>query len=233
MISKELAELAGIFAADGCMQKDYICFWGNMTEDRPYYDQVLTSLFQKEFEITPRCHEKRSNSVYGFYICNKKVLQVFSSLGFHAGSKTYTVKVPDDIMKVNNPKIWAAFVRGFFDGDGCLHFSKRKGTASQFKKEHNTYPRVFLSSRSFELARQIHSLLLELGIRATLTTHKPSYAWEKPAAVITVRGAEMLESWMNIIGMNNKSSMTKYLLWKKQGFCPTHTTMKERIASLS
>ncbi len=233
MISKELAELAGIFAADGCMQKDYICFWGNITEDKPYYDQTMTGLFQKEFGITPRCHEKLSNSVYGFYICNKKVLQVFNSLGFHAGSKTYTVTVPEEIMHCQNSEIQAAFIRGFFDGDGCLTFLKRKGTASQFKKEHNTYPRIFLTSRSFEVARQIHSLLLKFNIRATLTTHKPSYEREKPAAVITVRGAEMLEKWMNTIGMNNHSSFTKYLLWKKQGFCPTHTTIKERIELLA
>jgi len=233
MISKELAEIAGIFAADGSIQKAHLCIWGNITEDRAYYDQVLTKLFKKEFKITPRCHEKRSNSVYGFYICDKKVIKTFNKLGFNAGKKTYTVKIPEKIIKSNNPEIWTSFIRGFFDGDGCLNFSKRKGTASQFKKEHHTYPRIFLSSRSFELIRQIHKLLTKLEIRATFNIHKPSYEWEKPAAVITIRGVNMLEKWIQLIGMNNQASFTKYLLWKKQGFCPANTTLQERFRMIA
>ncbi|MEM4239765.1 MAG: LAGLIDADG family homing endonuclease [Candidatus Woesearchaeota archaeon] len=229
MISAELAELAGIFAADGCMQKDYICLWGNIREDRPYYEGTITSLFEKEFHTTPKCHEKPSNSVYGFYICKRKIIQEFQKLGFHPGNKTYTVKVPEQIMTDRRPEIWASFIRGFFDGDGCLHFSKRKGTYSKFKREHHTYPRILITSRSFGLARQIYELLQRLGIHSTLTYKKPGTLRENPCAVITIRGIQMLENWMKIIGMSNNSSLTKYLLWKKQGFCPSYTSMKERI----
>ena len=38
-ITSEIAELAGIFAADGFMQKYHICFWGNPKSDKEFYDK--------------------------------------------------------------------------------------------------------------------------------------------------------------------------------------------------
>lgn len=71
-ITQEISELAGLFAADGSMQKEHICFWGNITEDKEYYNNVVKGLFKKAFQIRINLHEKKSNSVYGFYVCDKK-----------------------------------------------------------------------------------------------------------------------------------------------------------------
>ena len=78
MVTMELAELAGLFAADGSMQQKHLCFWGNISEDRDYYDFVIKKLFIEAFNINVRLHEKKSNSVYGFYICDRKVLVCFN-----------------------------------------------------------------------------------------------------------------------------------------------------------
>src|SRR3989344_3373733 len=122
-ISLEIAELAGIFAADGSMQKQHICFWGNITEDKKYYDTIIVPLFRKAFSIEIKPHEKASNSVYGFYVCKKEVIKFFNeNLKFPIGCKTYTVRVPAVIRDSKNPKIWCAFIRGFTDSDGTLSF---------------------------------------------------------------------------------------------------------------
>ena len=42
-MTPELAEILGMFAADGCLQKDYICMWGNIHEDKDYYDKIGNS----------------------------------------------------------------------------------------------------------------------------------------------------------------------------------------------
>ena len=69
-ITSEISELAGVFAADGSMQKKHICFWGNLSADREFYNGHLSHLFYNVFNISIRPHEKLSNSVYGFYVCN-------------------------------------------------------------------------------------------------------------------------------------------------------------------
>ena len=113
-LNKNIAELAGIFAADGSIQKAHICFWGNITEDREYYNKVIRSLFKKSFNIDVNPHDKKSNSVHRFYVCNREIIKYFSKyLGFNFGNKTYSVRIPKIIMQSNNTEIWASFIRGF------------------------------------------------------------------------------------------------------------------------
>lgn len=58
-ITKELAEIAGMFAADGCLQDNYICLWGNINEDKEYYDKIVCPLFYKVFDKKIIAHEKK------------------------------------------------------------------------------------------------------------------------------------------------------------------------------
>jgi len=231
-LSNQLAELAGAFAADGSMQQKHLCFWGNLTEDKPYYDTILKNLFLDEFKIVTRPHPKPSNSVYGFYVCKPEILRVFNKvLNFPIGSKTYTVQVPKSIL--NDVQLYAHFIRGFADGDGCVHFSKRKGTASLFKRSRHAYPRIFLSSVSFQLLRQIQNMLMALEIKSTLLTKKLSRKQKVPINVITIRGKARLAQWMQKIGFNNAVHQTKIMIWSRFGFCPPYTTLAERNAILA
>ncbi len=236
MISPELAELAGLFAADGCMQKTqrggYICFWGNITEDREYYDAAIAVLFQKEFGVRPRLHEKRSNSVYGFYCCTPSIIQKFKDLNFQPGPKSHSVEIPLPILWGGDSIIQAAFIRGFFDGDGSLTFYKRPGpTYSGFNQTHHVYPRIEITSVSIKMIQQLHVLLLRLGIFGTINSKFPKKGG--PSWCIYVRGKTMLERWMSLIGTNNPAQKSRYLLWKKQGYCPTHTTLAQRQNALA
>ena len=104
-ISQELAEILGMFAADGCLQKQYVCMWGNIYEDKDYYNNIVCPFYSKVFNIKVIAHEKKSNSVYGFYICNKKVINFFRDLGF-TNNKTYDVRIPEIVMNSKDKKIW-------------------------------------------------------------------------------------------------------------------------------
>lgn len=60
-INEELAEVAGMFAADGCIQEQYICMWGNITEDKDYYDKFICPMFSNLLKRKVVAHEKKSN----------------------------------------------------------------------------------------------------------------------------------------------------------------------------
>jgi len=51
--------------------------------------------------------------------------------------------------------------------------------------------------------------------------------------VATITGAAQLELWMTKVGSSNPVHITKYQVWKKFGFCPTKTTLEQRLAMLS
>ena len=229
-ITPEIAELAGIFAADGSMQKEHICFWGNITEDKDHYDNTVADLFMKAFEIKINPHPKKSNSVYGFYICNKRIIHYFNKiLGFPIGSKTYCVRIPKIIINSKNKLIWASFVRGFCDGDGNLGFEKRYGKGYQeILTIVHTYPRICLKCVSHRLIDEIGILLDRLGIKYSIHISKSNKINEKDSRLILIKGKPRLAKWIKIIGFNNPVQQTRYEIFKKHGFVPVNTNISQR-----
>ncbi|MBU4069617.1 MAG: hypothetical protein KJ646_01410 [Nanoarchaeota archaeon] len=228
-ITKEFAEILGMFAADGCIQHlHYVCMWGNIYEDQEYYDEIVCKLFSQVFNKKVVAHEKKSNSVYGFYICDKEIIKIFKELGF-SNNKTYNVKVPEEILNSNDEEIIAAFIRGFTDCDGCLTFMKRKEKGySEFKRKFNTYPRIFINIVSKNMINDLSYLLKKLKIKHSVHTRKTKKLTEKNQYVITIRGEKRIEKWKDKIGFNNYSKLTKYLIWKRFGFCPTKINLNQR-----
>jgi intein/homing endonuclease len=228
IITEELSEILGMFAADGNLQDGHISIWGNIHEDKMYYNEIVCPLFSKAFNISIKAHEKKSNSVYGFYICNKKVINNFKEFGF-TKRKSESVRVPKEVLLSNDNKIISAFIRGFADCDGCLNFMKRyeKGY-SKFKRAYHTYPRIFIKIISRDMIEDLSYLLKRLNINHKKYTYKSKQQNAKDSWIITIRGNVEINNWMDKIGFNNYSKNTKYLIWKKYGFCPIPSSLFQR-----
>ena len=226
-ISKELAEILGMFAADGCLQKQYVCMWGNIHEDKNYYDNIVCPFYSKVFNKKVAAHEKKSNSVYGFYLCDKDVVEFFRSLGF-TNNKTYNVRIPQRIMKSEDKEIWSAFIRGFADCDGCFSLMKRKGKYKPFKLKFNTYPKISIKIVSQGMIDDLHQLLKRLNLNHTLGIERKNKLNEADAPWMVIRGEKNIETWMKVVGFNNPSKIIKYQVWKKFGHCPPSSGIEER-----
>jgi len=227
-ITKEFSEILGMFAADGCLQDNYICMWGNILEDKEYYDKIVCPLFSGVLNKKIIAHEKKSNSVYGFYICGKEIVNSFRSLGF-SNKKTYDVKIPKEIIESEDKKVISAFIRGFADCDGCLTFMKRKEKGySKFKQKFHTYPRIFIRIASENMINDLSYLLNKLKIDHSTYIQKSKHKNWADMNIICIRGKTRVEKWMDKIGFNNHAKTTKYNIWKRYGFCPNNININKR-----
>jgi len=46
--------------------------------------------------------------------------------------------------------------------------------------------------------------------------------------VVSVSGTDELAKWMEMIGTKNDAQFSRYLIWKKFGFCPSNTSLSQR-----
>jgi len=148
-ITPEIAEAAGIHAGDG-----YLRYRGKRREldisggfdEKGYYDDHVIPLFNRAFNLNIVGKFFRSRNTYGFVIRDREVLDVFRNLGFPSGKKSTIVRCPAQIKESVRKDILCAFLRGYFDTDGCLSFDRKICNKDEFKKNHNFYPRLLFSS---------------------------------------------------------------------------------------
>jgi len=120
-----------------------------------------------------------------------------------------------------NAKLMPHFLKGLFDTDGYLKFSKQT-------KDYHYYPRIRLCFQNSPLVYDLKTILKELGF---------NYGFNKDARFNTVyfeiSGKENLEKWVKMIGMNNPVHKTKYLIWKKYGLYIPKSSLKSRVEALN
>ena len=71
-------------------------------------------------------------------------------------------------------------------------------------------------------------MLHELDILFFYFNHDMKKQNEKRKYLITISGIDGLEKWTELIGMKNPVKLSRYLVWKKFGFCPTNTNPKTK-----
>lgn len=230
-MTSELAEICGIHAGDGYMRlrersKGEVDISGDI-EEKCYYDVHVIPLFNKVFNLDIK-GKLFSRGSYGFVSYKQEVRDVLISLGFPAGKKSKIVKIPESILKNRDFKIYGAFLRGLFDTDGNLSFRKSYKGINKFNKKYNNYPTIKIVTISKYLAEGVIKILHELDILFNYHCRDSKKSNENREYIITISGIDGLDKWMNLVGINNPVKLTRYLIWKKFGFCPTNTNLSQR-----
>lgn len=227
-----IAELCGAIIGDGWIQSDERCFFiaGDPTEDKDYYDKYLIKIFDRVgIKTTPK--EFPYWKVYGIGIYKKEIIQKLLSWKIPKGKKVHTAKIPEWIFN-SKKKIVYAFLRGFFDADGSV-FCQKDYTkyANDFNSKYHCKIRIRMSSVSIELIKQIQKLCDKFGIKCVVRTIKRGHIVERNCQdvnIIEINSIEHVNQWFNEVKPSNGKHTTKYLIWKKHGFCPPYTTIKQR-----
>ncbi|MBW3001615.1 hypothetical protein KY338_00470 [Candidatus Woesearchaeota archaeon] len=222
---QNIAELCGIILGDGSLHKtcNRITIIGSC-EDKYYFLNRVVPLFKKTFgNVNLKINKNKIKNSYNITLENKKVFDIFvKKFGMNRGSKNNT-EIPSFIIR--NPALVAPFLRGLFDTDGSIKFSK------QTKKIHY-YPRIQLGFRDSQFAHQVGALLKSLDFNFGKWRDKNDRGYgQNPAEMIFyhVSGKENCIRWMELIKPANSVHVTKYLFWRKYGHYVPRSTLKERL----
>ncbi len=230
-MTPELAEICGIHAGDGYMRlrernKGEVDISGHL-EEKEYYDRHVVPLFNKVFnlDIKGRYFQR---GTYGFVSYKKEIRDALIAFGFPTGKKSKFVKVPLQILESKKKILYARFLRGLFDTDGNLYFRKSYAGINKFNKTYNHYPILTIVSISKFLIEGLIKMLMDMDIVFNYHSYDPKKLSESRKHYVSISGTDRLERWMKLIGMKNPVKLTRYLIWKKFDFCPSHTTLEQR-----
>jgi intein/homing endonuclease len=213
------AYFLGLLLGDGYVgdeRNSVIYLVGHLTDEREYYDRVVIPLISRLFGIHPYSYVRKGQQAYAVHFKSNLLVEYLrSEIGFPI--RGVTKLIPRVVM--NSPTcIKKAFLAGMFDSDGSLFFSLKSYGSYR-------YPTVEIKSVDKSIVEDLAELLGELGLRASL--RRSAESW-----VVAVYGDAQLRKWMDLIGSHNIKHLSKYLLWKKSGSCPPHTSMPERLEAL-
>jgi len=200
-------ELIGIILGDGCIyhypeKRVYgLEVSGNAKEDHEYFLKI-SSYIENFIGKKPRIYTKieKLGKTLKLVVYSKKFANyLINEVGITNKNKTFNATIP---RKYLDWKYSKHVMRGLFETDGSLYFSKVNNISS--------YPRVEIKTSSKELANQIVDILKQKGFKPHKRTNKGD-----STIGIYVSGPIMLEKWIKEIGFGNIKSLSKYLFWKK------------------
>ena len=234
--NEKTAEIVGLSFGDGSLTRRHtgknkgklrFQLRGNITEDKEHYDNHVKPLFDEMIAEIPITIYKGRKPYYGISTENKKICNYLVSLGIPVGIKT-ELKIPEWILK--NKDCIKGFLRGFFDTDGGVFFQKNysiKGRSHRLIK-------IIFGSTSKELINYINKLLDIIGIKSFIKNPllRKEKNW-KTLYILRIESNKNVEKWFEIIGSKNPKHITKFQVWKKFGFCPPHTDLRQRREMLN
>ncbi len=231
-LTPELAEIIGIHVGDG-----YLRYAGSRKEldisgsceEKDYYDDHVVPLLNSCFNLSIKGRFFESRNTYGFRTSNPRVIETMKSFGFPSGKKSTIISIPPKVICFRDMKVVCSFLRGYFDTDGCFTFDKKVTNVSLFQKSYNYYPRIMFTTCSKNLNDDLIKIFTILRLKCRSYTYKPIKPTESLKYKLQITGKEAIEQWMTLIGSKNPTKVSRYLIWRKFGFCPPKTTYQQRL----
>lgn len=171
---------------------------GHIEDDKSHYLKRIRPLFNKIYGVEIKLREMTSTRVFGFQIWNNKIVEFKEKLGLPLGRKL-ELQIPKEFL--NEKELLIACIRGIFDTDGGLYLER---------KNNKLYPRIYISTISLNLTKQISYLLSSLGLNATYYISNNQKENKLTSYKIEVRGVDNLHNFFKIINPQNPKHKTKY-----------------------
>ena len=112
------------------------------------------------------------------------------------------------------------FLRGLFDTDGSLKFSKQS-------KNINYYPRIQYAFKESDFSRDLGTFLSQAGF-----TFCRWYDKRDKEYYYQISGDSFLHTWIKTVGLSNPVHYSKYLYWKRFGYFIPRSSLAFRMNAL-
>jgi hypothetical protein len=122
--NEEKAYFLGFIFADGCVTNDIIKYRYQLTIKIHNKDIGILEKFIKSIDGEMNIRKDKKRDICEVFLSGKKIIKDLENLGV-VQNKTFSVKYPQI-----DEKLEKHFLRGYFDGDGCIRTSidKRDGS---------------------------------------------------------------------------------------------------------
>jgi len=230
-LSIDLCYVVGAHIGDGSMniyhsdrRTDYYykC-GGHQTNDKSWYDNVLVPLKKKLFNLQLSA-KNYPDGTYAIQFRSKAVVCFYSKcLGLPLGNKCEKADIPKIILNAGLPYALSC-ISGIFDTDFTIAFKNKNNTV-------HAYPLIELKTKSACLVKTISKILNCVQIpHSTGDCSRFDKRFGKiiESHSLTISGRANIARWFDIVGSRNPNYLSKYLLWKRFGFCPPHLTYPQR-----
>lgn len=232
-MSEHLAEEIGIHVGDGSLgiykfpnQTMWLYRISGSLEEfdhyKKYVQKLLCSLFNFSGSLSIVAKNECQIKIFSRAIATFKA----DVLKLPAGSKSKSVRIPEFVKPLQYAK---PFLRGLADSDFSFTFKKKHWDVHK-------YPVIQAAFASKALVDDLQSLLSEMRFKpyTCMDIVAPDSRGNlHKIHCLYLPGKENLTKWAREIGFGSQISKTKFLIWKKFGFCPPLTTFKDRIKILS
>lgn len=186
-LDSQMAEFCGIVMGDGNIWTNWHKFEVTITgspRDKDYLDHVAAYVISS---IKPSVYYRLRGRGLRLTIYSKRL---FDFLVYHIGFGVGTDKCSGELPRKLRPRaLYLSFIRGFFDTDGSIFTSDKKGAPN--------YPTLEITNENSTLLLDIKQFLLKEGIRATFRKSN------KGTFKIAVHGKMMIRRWLTLIGSSH------------------------------
>jgi ribonucleoside-diphosphate reductase alpha chain len=187
VLDEELAYFLGYFYGNGFYPeltdktKNKRIGW-TVPDKKPEMKEKLRTLAESLFGVHVSTNKKENDASENFFVASVELYEWLAINGF-AKEKSNCISLPKAI-RMSPEKVVAAFIRGYFEADGCVAES---------------HPKASSSSRRF--LEDLQVLLQELGIYSVLHEESEQYSKYGNSKMwsLTVRTASALRKWRSIV----------------------------------
>lgn len=223
--NEKTAEIVGLSLGDGSLtvRKNGKLRYQlrSSVEEKRYYDAYIKPLFNTSLGNVLITHYEGRKPYYGIYSENQKMCNFLKIMGIPVGIKG-ELNIPAWIK--NNTTYLKRFIRGFVDTDGSVFC----GRDYNHPKKKHVKIRMSVASVSYNIIEEVNKSLKQLGIHnLIIKPYKQKNSRWKNLNKIQIDGPNV-EDYFRIIGSKNPKHISKYKIWRRFGFCPPYTTLKQR-----